>query len=305
MKKSVGRLLAVLFLLFLILNPSLSAKGAADGLALWGNAVVPALLPFMIGTGVVVGLQATDLLIRPVFPILKRFFGLSSDGAFVMVCGLLCGYPMGAKLDGEFLNGGRISLRQSRYLLAICSHPSPMFLLGYTAAQLKEAGAGNCALPLLASVYLPIFLLSFLSKKRYGWTSTPTKNIPPPSKTAPFSFDRHMMSSFETMIRIGGYIMLFSIASAYLEHFLSSPVVSAVLMGVLEITTGIRALCASMPTKACLPLTAATVSFGGLSGIFQVKSVLKNPELSIRDYVLWKCLHGVLSGILMTIFLRF
>ena len=306
MKKSIGPMAAVLCLILLLLNPATAAAGAARGLALWGQTVVPVLLPFMLCTGAVVGFQATDLLVRPAAPLFKRLLGLSKEGSFVMLCGLLCGYPMGAKLDGEFLKDRRISAQEARYLLAICNHPSPMFLLGYTAGQLADAGAPDFGPALLAALYLPVLFLAVRAGKRYRHFEVqlsaaqldPTVRSEQPS----FSFDAHMMSSFETMVRIGGYIMLFSMAAAYLEKLGLPPAISAVLIAFLEITTGIRSLCSTFPSNSCLVLTAAACAFGGLSGIFQTKSVLKNPELSIRDYIQWKCLHSALSALMMAFF---
>ena len=42
-------------------------------------------------------------------------------------------------------------------------------------------------------------------------------------------------------------------------------------------------------------LIIGSAAFGGFSGIFQTKSVLKNAGLSIRHYMLWKMLHSALS----------
>ena len=48
MKKSIGGILSVLCLLMLLFNPGLALEGARQGLVLWGNVVLPTLLPFMI-----------------------------------------------------------------------------------------------------------------------------------------------------------------------------------------------------------------------------------------------------------------
>ena len=313
MKKSIGRFMAVCVLFLLLTSPSVCAAGAARGLALWGSAAVPSLLPFMICVGAVVGFQAADLLIHPCAPLFRLLFGLSPRGSFVMLCGLLCGYPMGAKLDGEFLENGQITPSEGRYLLAVCNHPSPMFLLGYTAGRLHAAGVALFSPLLLAAVYLPALPLSLLARICYGGRfggkragQMEARNDGPDKSPAPsprpFSFDDHMMSSFETMIRIGGYIMIFSIAAAFLEQMGLPGILKAPLIAVLEMTTGIQELCASLPPSLCLPAVAGAVSFGGVSGVFQTKSVLKNPELSIRDYVWWKCLHGAMSALLMAAF---
>ena len=67
------------------------------------------------------------------------------------------------------------------------------------------------------SLYLPILPISILARCCYHYNRQTREEACPlaaqaaPEKTACFSFDTHMMSCFETMVKIGGYIMLFSI----------------------------------------------------------------------------------------------
>ena len=81
-------------------------------------------------------------------------------------------------------------------------------------------------------------------------------------------------------------------------------------LGFLEITTGIRNICEHASGLSGLLLVIASVSFGGISGIFQTRSVLstssdrKNAGLSIRHYVLWKLVHASLSFVLFILLLR-
>ena len=302
--KKLSRYLAVLCLLLLLITPALSFSGALGGLSLWGTVVVPTLLPFMICTGAVMGLGGAELLARPFTPILGRFPGLSPSGSFALICGVLCGYPMGSKIDGEFLDSRQISANEAKALLAFCSYPSPMFLAGYTMDCLKKAEI-DCPLPaLLAAVYLPALPLAFLARRRFlpsGRTFKTALAVQEAKPQRPFSFDAHMMNSFEIMIRIGGYIMFFSMAATFLERSFLPAGMSALFSALMEMTTGIQAISKAFPSWAVRPLAAATASFGGISGIFQTKSVLKNPELSIRDYVQWKCLHSSLSAALMVL----
>ena len=155
--------------------------------------------------------------------------------------GLLCGYPMGAKTDSEFLDSRRISPAQARYLLAIANHPSPMFVLGYVADRLALVqGGSGCPLWAVAlALYLPVIPVARL------------------------------------------------------------PLMRPALLGAVEITTGIQAIVASVPGFPAAVLIAAATAFGGFSGIFQTKSVLKNAGLSIRHYILWKALHSLITCILL------
>ena len=309
MKKSIGGILSVFCLLMLLFHPSLAYAGASQGLLLWAQVVLPTLLPFMICSGAIAALGGIPILTGPFRPLLSGVLKLSPQGSFVFMSGLLCGYPMGAKTASDFLNQERISLAEARYLLAVSNHPSPMFVVGYVAPRLLFPAAGAPLYPLwtcLAALYLPIFPLALLARHVYfkkeqgcGY-SAGSLSAESLSAAVPFSFDEHLMSCLETMAKIGGYIMLFSILALYLTVM---PLPSAVpswlrpaLLGFTEMTTGIQMIFQSLgPVGA--PLIVASAAFGGLSGVFQTKSVLKNAGLSIRHYISWKLLHSALSCI--------
>ena len=223
MKQYIGGILPVLCLLMLLAHPSLACAGASQGLLLWAQVVLPTLLPFMICSGTIAALNGIPLLTGPFRPLLSDLLRLTDQGGFVFMTGLLCGYPMGAKMDSDFLSQGRISLEEARYLLAISNHPSPMFAAGFAAPRLllpapAPSQAQLCPLwAFLAALYLPIFPLALLARHVYlkkeqgcGY-SAGSLSAESLSAAVPFSFDEHLMSCLETMAKIGGYIMLFSI----------------------------------------------------------------------------------------------
>ncbi len=300
-------MIPVLFLLLLLAFPSLSIAGAKQGLLLWSNVVLPTLAPFMICTQLITLTGAVDRLMVPFAPILRALFGLSPSGGYILLCGLLCGYPLGARMSAQYLEKGAISLSEARYLLSICNHPSPMFLLGYVSDQLS--GAVSPAL-LLLSLYLPVIPLSRISRSYYhpaeevfgGSDSTETSDG---ISGASFSLEELFLSACDTLVIIGGYIMLFSILAVWTDRLLFlSETVRALFSGIAEITTGIHKLCRSLSDPA--PFVVCITAFGGFSGIFQTKSVIgsdhaKNAGLSIRHYLIWKLIHAMLSGITFTL----
>lgn len=291
MKKSFFRFLSVAALILLLLSPSTAFEGARSGLILWGSVVLPTLLPFMICSNVIVALNAIHILIFPFRKFLSRILRLSDAGSYILVSGLLCGYPMGARNCSDFLDMNRITEKEGNYLLAICNHPSPMFLLGYAASMLSER------VPvwlLLAALYLPMLPVSWLARSHYGVTET-FRSLPVSKKPA-LSFDDSLMDSCEVMVKIGGYIMLFSILVLYITKIpFGTPGPKAVLLGFVEITTGIKAVSENFSGFSSGLWIAAATAFGGLSGIFQTKSVIKNAGLSIRHYVAWKAVHSAFT----------
>mgnify|MGYP007081478658 CR=1 FL=1 len=296
MKKSIGGVLSVLCLLMLLFNPGLALEGARQGLVLWGNVVLPTLLPFMICSGVIVAMDAIHILTGPFKPILSGILSLSDQGSFCLMSGLLCGYPMGAKTTADFVRDGSISGNEGKRLLAIAGCPSPMFVSGYIHSHLDGT------VPFLfiaAAVYLPVIINGFLVQLFYRERKKALPSpLPVTCNAAPDGrpFDEIMMASLEIMVKIGGYIMLYSILAGFIcESSVLPESVKPLLTGFVEMTTGIDAVSRTMSgLPAALAILFSAV-FGGLSGVSQTNTVIKNAGLSIRHYVLWKLLHAALS----------
>lgn len=327
-------------MLLLLCFPEISLEGAKRGLLLWYQTVLPTLLPFMICTNLLISSNTVKFLTAPVSPILSRLFGLSENGCFVLLNGILCGYPMGAKTCSDFLDQDCLSLAEAKSLYAVSSFPSPMFLAGFVMAKIAQA-AGPGTVPfwkLALSVYLPVLPMFLLAGAIYGFPAKkglrpqagknplfagasacadlgtavgksagrgnsaqlslstwqkPNFNAPQPH----LPLDEALMSSIEVMVKIGGYLMIFSILAAFLKTLIPSGTLQALLISLAEMTTGIQEISVSFPGSGAWSagLILATASFGGFSSVFQVKSVTKNVGLSIRHYILWKILHGLLA----------
>ena len=291
MKKSIFRFISIIALVLLLIKPNLAYEGAKNGLLLWSQVVLPTLLPFMICSNLIVSLNAINLLTFPIRWLLHSVLKLSKAGSYVFVAGILCGYPMGAKTCSEFMQSQKITKKEGQYLLSICNHPSPMFLLGYVAMRIPDI------LPisiLLLSVYLPTIVIAWLARGYYD-ISEISQSLECEEKSKQ-SFDESLMNSFDVMIKIGGYMMIFSIIAMYIYILpIGSDFAKTILLGIIEITTGIQALSqynSQMITGLCMVFVT---TFGGFSGIFQTKSVMNHKDLSIQHYVRWKVIHSILS----------
>ena len=323
MKKSVG--LAIL-MVFLLLYPRFAAEGARYGLLLWYTSVVPSLFPFMVLSSLIVSSGGVSLLMKPVRAFLGPWLPLSENGCYTLISGLLCGCPMGAKTCGDFVREGKLSVQEGRFLMAICNHPSPMFLLGFVC-PLFEAGMHPSRL--LLSIYLPLLPLAALAKRIYfpGLPSPASSGSRPQTQPAP-ALDTAILAAAEILCRIGGYLMLFSIVIVFLRRAPWLPAsLRLFLMGAMEMTTGVREVSASLPFPDSGTAAAAILAFGGICGIFQTRAVTASgwPEekksrtedagsspkdregrtedkkiagLSIRQYILWKLLHSALASVI-------
>ena len=108
-KKSFSFIVLIFILLLLLFRPALPLEYAKNGLLIWYKNMVPSLFPMMILSGCMIKMNITTTLSTIIHPIAKRLFHTSKNGTYSLIIGLLCGFPMGAKVICELYNQNKIS----------------------------------------------------------------------------------------------------------------------------------------------------------------------------------------------------
>lgn len=122
--------LLALYLTFLLLRyPARSLEYAYTGLILWFRKMIPTLLPFMILSGIMVRMNLTEGFARFFHPLFHKIWGTSLNGSYVILMGMLCGFPMGARVIGELCQAGKLSEKEGAYLLSFCNNIGPIYFL--------------------------------------------------------------------------------------------------------------------------------------------------------------------------------
>lgn len=298
-------LFGILFLIFyLFLDPVRALQASKNGLDLWLHTLLPTLLPFMILSNLLIHTQAVERLLTPLQAFWNRFLGLSPYGAYAFLLGMLCGYPMGAKLTGDLYGAGRITRGEADYLLTFCNNASPMFLSTYLVVTIL--GRPEYILPTFAAVYACNYLTSLCFRIYYRpgrsmasavSAAAQTKKETPPASERESWIDVSIMNGFETITKLGGYILLFSIFSAAMQSLWHTESVLRYLMFCLtEISTGLHQLKdALLPFPVKYAVSVAATSFGGMCILAQTRSVVTSRGLSLKPYLAGKTLNLVLT----------
>lgn len=307
----------IVFFCLMLLFPMPVVAGASKGLLLWFQVVLPTLLPFIIVSNLLIQTQAVHVIAKLTAPLFSRFFHVSSYGSFAVLTGFLCGYPMGSKVTSDLLRNGHISMQEGRYLLSFCNNSSPMFLISYVLIQ--NLGDQELFLPaliiLIGSPVVCSFLFRcFLLKEKQGRTSF-FRQLPESYEhaddTPPISggalFDTCMMNGFETIVKVGGYIMLFSILMELCGLLpVTNPLFANVLFPSLEITTGIQYVCTcALPNAARFILCLSLTSFGGWCAVSQTQCMIHETGLSITSYIIQKLITAGVTSLFAYIYLAF
>ncbi len=286
-------LLIVLFILF----PDIVSDGAENGLTLWFGVVIPSLLPFMIVSTMFIKLGVTKYISSFFYPVFNKAFKLSKNGCYPAVIGMLSGYPLGAKTVADMYARRAYSKNEAQYLLGFCNNASPMFMLEYVGVKclgLKQP------VFMLIIIYLSAFISAKLcfyrpenEYKSMGNTAIKTENC-----SVMQALDDSILSSAVTLVKVGGYIILFSILTELLGNMMKLPLALKIVgSSVLEITTGCRELAeASLTEYIRYILVSASCAFGGFSSIAQTSSVIMGTDLSVTKYIKVKVRQAVIAA---------
>ena len=306
MKRYFTSLCVIALFVLMLLFPQPVFKGASSGLLLWFNVILPTLLPFMIVSNLLIGTRAIDAISKVFGPVMCRLFGVTRYGSFAIIAGFLCGYPMGGKVTADLVRKQYITWQEGQYLLSFTNNTSPMFIISYVVWQnLKDTSR---TMPALLILILSPILCSFLFRIYYrpGARIHSSEYPPLPKAAAASLMDSCIMNGFETITKVGGYIMLFSILIALLQklpldHFLFS----LLLLPSLEMTNGIPLLCVSpLSADACFVLSLALTSFGGWCSVAQTRSMVQGARLPITPYIIEKLITTLVTRLLAYTYIR-
>ena len=301
----------ILILFFSMLSfPQTVFTGASYGLVLWFRHVLPTLLPYMILINVLICTPALHWICRITSTFLCPLLGTSYYGTFAVLTGFLCGYPMGAKTTSDLLNVNKISRSEASYLLSFCNNTSPAFILSYVVAQnMKER---NLCIPFYLILTFTPLMLSFIFRLFYRLpeSSCSFPQVTPgsfsnPSESISNSFlDRCILNAFESVTKVGGYMMMFSVLIQLLASVLPNTIFSLLLYSSLEISTGIRLLFSSaLYTTEKIILCAFLTSFGGWCCIAQTYSMISGSQLPILPYIAEKLVTALVTSLLISAYI--
>lgn len=303
MKKKMFILIILLSLFYILRFPAITFHAAGNGLMLWFEQILPSLLPFAILSNIIIFSDILSSLPGKALSFIQKIMPVSTSGAFVLLSGFLFGFPMGSKNCAKLFLEGKMEKREAEVLFIITNNMSPVFIQNYILHQ--QLGMDFYFGWSLLVLYLPPLLLGeFLLQKCTGSESIQKKSASR-SKINFQIVDAGIMNGFETLTKIGGYIMIFSILASCFLMLPMSDFLKTICIGVIELTNGIHYLSStSLSSEIKYVLAMIFTAFGGFSGIAQTSAMIKDTGLSMRKYILWKVVLCIITGILSIFVMR-
>lgn len=302
MKKILFICLFLILILFSLLYPAQIIESSKQGILLWFEQILPALLPFTI---------LSILLLKSNF--LKSFSGNGNLLAIgiTMCSGFVFGFPIGAKLASDFYKSNLLSEKQAILLSITANNFSPMYVCGFVLPMLFSD------IDLIAPTYFFLYLFPLLLATSYLIISYRKEHykidnyIKKPFELNMSLLDTSILNGFQTLIKLCGYIVLFSILAKITRIIFPTPVLPfQVLLENLEITNGVQLLAdakfsQNISAQSTYVFVIQILSFGGVSGIVQTNSIFVDSNLSIYKYIIGKVTLSLLLTLLAVMYVSY
>ena len=256
----------------------------------WYETMIPALFPMMLLSSILVDTGFAARIGRLFNKTLLRFLKISDNGCYCLITGLFFGFPMGAKTTADMLIKQNISQKEGEYLLTFINCIGPMYTINFTYKCFPELTLWK----LLFGIYGVSLLYGVCT--RYilyrGCDFRTTTHTRAFRASLPDALYESVPKCGRSVLMLGGYMVLFQLFFVTLTHLLQSiNLQTLALYPLIEITGGLGML----PVNTSLPLVLFYTNLGGACCTIQTYSFLKPAGLSVRKYVLHKCILATLS----------
>ncbi|MDI3310243.1 MAG: sporulation integral membrane protein YlbJ [Thermoanaerobacterium sp.] len=336
MKKDKTKALLIVFVLFLVISiiifPKNSLAAAKSGINLWLFTVFPALLPFFIGSEMLVRLGFVKTLGKFLEPIMRPIFNVSGNGGFAMAVGYTSGYPVGAQIIKRLWEEKLLNTNEAERLMTFCNNSGPLFMLGVVAMGMFNNSKIGYIIMLsnyFGAITTGIIFRNYNIKEKNTKNSNHNKILHNDSDSdGIINFGEILGSavknSMNTMIMIGGYIIAFSVLIEFLKVYgfinviekIITPIFEAIgfnknliagyLSGLMEITIGSNMISqATAPLYQKVILISSILAWGGLSTHGQVIGVINNTKINYLPYLIAKAIHSLFAALFSFVFLKF
>lgn len=272
----------------LVINPS-AKDGAKNGILLCQNIIIPALLPILIITNIIIKTRCTLVLEKLFGKFTVTVLRLPRCATSAIILGLIGGYPSGAILTNHLYETNQITSNDAKRIMRFCFCGGVAFIItGIGTITLNNTSYGVMLYILNISVSIIIAILSApFYPKIYNDSKSAVNYL-----SLQNAVIESVSTTIKSLLNMSAYIVLFSA----LCNIIKTPTLISPL---LEITNG---LCNN--SNLSLNYICAFLAFGGLCIHFQLTDILSNIKMKYSDFLIWRIIASILCFIISSIYLK-
>lgn len=308
-------ILCTLLIIYILLNPQQCMDFTIQGVKLFFFSVFPSLFPFLVIINMIISFGGVNIYSKLLGNLICKPLGLPKNCSLVLIISVFCGYPLGARYASDLYEKNLIDFKTYERLLNIASNGSPLFIIGAVGTSMLSNS--NIGYLLLISNIISCIFMSFILPNRYtrkeqNYISSATSNAC--TENLGVAFKNSIEDAIKTCLSIGGFITIFSviiniiksnaifnIALYKLVHAfnISPEIIEGLSLGFIEITNGCNIISKSaINIDFKIILISFLIGFSGLSIISQVYSMVYKFNVSMKKYIFYKTIQGIINSII-------
>lgn len=283
--------LILLIFVYLLVKPDLASVPITESIYLCVRVIVPALFIYMVLARLIIAMPFTAWICSK----LGRY-GVEAE---VLILGILCGFPVGAKSAVFLFKSGSISKKRAEYLCAFTNNVSLSFLIGYIGMSIfsdVKIGIKLAVFQFISAIITAVIMrFVFMKKEDFKITQSNALNFKRTTVT------EAVTDTAFTMLSVCAFIITFSvIGELALSVFHPDGFVRILVKSFFEFSSGCAGA-VSLAPKAAFVAICFSVGFSGLCVIMQVISVMRG-VLSPKMYISGRFLSLAVFGLLSLLF---
>ncbi len=283
----------LVFVILLITMPDICKTGAVSGILLCGRVIIPSLFPFGVCVMFIINSRAVKLL-EYLNPAIRRLTGFSAEVFTLVLLSFTGGYPIGAKLLSNAVKNGVLTANRAGVMLNFCINAGPAFIISAVGSGIL--GSKKTGVILLCANIAAGILLCFISRRFEKFeTSESEKSLDALSPADNFVYS--VAEAAGATVKICGFVILFSVISAYMDYYGEKYEILKILALPLEVTNAVS-------KSSNVYLISFLLGFGGISVWCQALAVCSNVAINYPRFILFRVLHGALSAGITAILLK-
>ncbi len=294
MKLKTGSLLAAVLAAAcaLLVFPAQASLGAKNGLNYSLNILIPSLYPFMVLSVFVVKSGLAEKIGRFLEKPTRALFRLPGAAATPALMGLIGGYPAGARSVAALYESGAVSAQEAERMLFFCVNSGPSFVITAVGVGfLKNPAAGYILFVSQTAAFLLMGVLTGLTAGRRE-RPAPRRERAGGAGTAQALIGSASDAAYSTLMMCC-FVILFAVLMSLARMFVTSPVPSAAVSALIEVTGG----CSDL-AKIQAPLWAFSLAlgWGGVCVHFQILACAGKLRVRKGRFELCRLLQGVVAA---------
>ena len=292
----------------IIYNPYIINNTINKSISLFLESVFPSLFISLLISSLIIDLSINKFFGNILNKLFYKIFKINKESSFIFVLSFFIGSPSNAKYINDLFEKNIINEKEAVKLLIFSSFTNPIFIIntvGFIFLNNILYGYIIVITLLITNIVLGVinrnYYISKKEKNNNFLTSLKDLNKNINNVNIIDSLFKSFISTSKILINVF-YIITISLLIINLISIGQDNIFNTLLVGLLEITSGLKLLSeSSINIDTKLLLSTIIISFGGLSIHAQIYSIFKKKKVNYIRFLIFKILSIPISIIVLYI----